>query len=105
LRYVAAWGKWRIWTGTHWHPDETLRAFDLARKVCRSTGAKIIDPSSAKLARAVASANTVAAVERLARVDRRHAAAVDIWDADPWLLNTPGGIVDLRTGETLPHAA
>ena len=22
---------------------------------------------------------------------------------DPWLLNTPGGIVDLRTGTILPH--
>ncbi len=28
---------------------------------------------------------------------------VDQWDCDPWLLNTPGGIVDLRTGATLPH--
>ena len=35
--------------------------------------------------------------------DRRHAATVDIWDADPWLLNTPGGIVDLHTGKMLPH--
>ena len=30
--------------------------------------------------------------------DRRHAATVDQWDTDPWLLNTPDGTVDLRTG-------
>jgi putative DNA primase/helicase len=45
----------------------------------------------------------VAAVERLARADRRLAAIVDQWDANPWLLNTSGGVVDLRTGQTRPH--
>src|ERR1019366_7206444 len=31
--------------------------------------------------------------------DQRTAAVVGQWDADPWLLNTPGGAIDLRTGE------
>ncbi len=53
--------------------------------------------------RKIASAGTVAAIEKLARSDRRHATTVDIWDLDPWLLNTPGGIVDLRTGKMLTH--
>lgn len=35
--------------------------------------------------------------------DRRHAATADEWDADLWRLNTPGGVVDLRTGEIRPH--
>ena len=39
------------------------------------------------------------AVETLARSDRRIASTVEQWDADPWLLNTPGGIIDLRTGD------
>jgi hypothetical protein len=47
-------------------------------------------------------AKTVTAVEMLARSDRRVAATVDQWDADPWAFNTPGGIVDLRTGKTGP---
>ena len=51
----------------------------------------------------IATAQTVAAIERLARADRRHAATVEQWDADPWLLNTPGGAVDLRTGDLLRH--
>jgi len=58
-----------------------------------------------KIAVAIASAKTVAAVERLARADRRLAATTDQWDADPWLLNTPAGIVDLRSGELGPHRA
>ena len=39
----------------------------------------------------------------LARADRRLAATVDQWDADPWLLNTPDGVVDLKTGGCRPH--
>jgi hypothetical protein len=35
------------------------------------------------------SAKTVAAVERLAKADRRLAATVSQWDADLWQLNTP----------------
>ncbi|MBZ0089300.1 MAG: DUF6362 family protein, partial [Thermoanaerobaculia bacterium] len=46
---------------------------------------------------------TVAAIERMARADRAHAAPSDRWDRDPWLLNTPGGIVDLRTGRLGDH--
>jgi putative DNA primase/helicase len=51
----------------------------------------------------IAAAQTVTAIERLARADRRHAATVEQWDADLWLLNTPEGTVDLRTGELREH--
>jgi putative DNA primase/helicase len=95
LRYVAAWGKWLSWTGTHWQFDETLYAFDLARAVCREAAS---DCNKPKIASVIASAKTVAAVERLAKSDRRMAATVNQWDADPWLLNTPDGVIDLRTG-------
>jgi putative DNA primase/helicase len=58
-----------------------------------------------KHAAAIASAKTVAAVERLARADRRLAAMIDQFDADPWLLNTPDGVLDLRTAKLRPHRA
>jgi putative DNA primase/helicase len=44
----------------------------------------------------------VAGVERHARADRRIAADVDMWDANPDILCTPGGVVDLKTGELRP---
>src|SRR5262249_15248932 len=47
----------------------------------------------------LSSAKTVGAVHRLAQADQRTAAVVDQWDVDPWLLNTPDGVIDLRTGE------
>lgn len=100
LRFVAAWGKWLNWVGTHWRLDDTLLAFDLARAVCREAAAEC---NKEKIAAVLASAKTVAAVERLAKADRRLAATVDQWDTDPWLLNTPGGVIDLKTGRSSPH--
>ena len=47
----------------------------------------------------------MAAVERLAQADPRLATTVDVWDADPWLLNTPDGVVDLRTGKLRAHSS
>src|SRR5262249_8363987 len=51
----------------------------------------------------LSSAAAVTATVSLARADRAHAATTDIWDADPWTLNTPGGTLDLRTGKLRPH--
>ena len=96
LRYVAGWGRWMQWTGSVWKADNTLHAFDLSRAVCRTAS---IECNDHKIAASVASAKTVAAVERLAKADRRHAATVDQWDGDEWLLNTPRGTVDLKTGK------
>jgi putative DNA primase/helicase len=100
LRFVAAWNKWLIWEGTHWRFEETLRAWDFARRVCREAATQC---NKGKMASAIASAKTVYAIERLAHSDRWLAATVDQWDADPWLLNTPDGAIDLRTGQTRPH--
>lgn len=99
LRYVAAWGTWLEWDGARWKRDETLRAIDLVRHICRRACENCGDE---KISRTIARARTVAAVERLARADRRLAAAVEQWDADPWLLNTPAGTIDLRTGRLRP---
>jgi putative DNA primase/helicase len=100
LRYVAAWGRWLTWTGAHWEFENTLRVFDLARKICRAAAARCNKPS---ISSALAKAITVAVVEMLSRSDRRIAAKIDQWDINQWLLNTPGGIVDLKTGQARPH--
>jgi putative DNA primase/helicase len=100
LRYVADWGRWLRWDGKRWQLDRSLAVFDSVRTRLRATAARCNIP---KIARALTSAKTVAAVERLARSDRRLAATVDQWDADPWLLNTPDGVVDLRTGRLRAH--
>jgi putative DNA primase/helicase len=99
LRYTAAFGRWSVWDGTVWRPDSTCYVFDLARRVCRTESSSC---QNGRIAPRIASAVTISAVERLARADRRHAATIEQWDAEPWLLNTPGGVVDLRNGELRP---
>ena len=96
LRYVYSWGMWLHWTGCRWERDTTLLAFDMVREFCRAlakrTGAKKF-----------ASAKGVGAVVQLARSDRRLAATTSQWDANPWALNTPGSVIDLKTGALRPH--
>ena len=41
--------------------------------------------------------------ERLARTDLRVVATAEQWDADPWVLNTRSGTVELRTGALRAH--
>jgi putative DNA primase/helicase len=99
LRFVNTWSKWMQYNGARWHYDDTLRAFDLVRHTCRAVAK---DCANTKFKVAIASAKTVAAVERLAKADPRLAATAEQWDTDPWVLNTPAGLVDLRTGDLRP---
>jgi putative DNA primase/helicase len=107
MLYVAGWGKWMLWNGSRWEADETLEATGRSRVICREHGnAALVRPDLASKARGIAtgltSLRTIGNVERLARSDRRHAATSSQWDVDPWALNTPGGVVNLRTGELRP---
>jgi putative DNA primase/helicase len=98
LRYVASLDTWYCWDGQRWCEDNTNRVPHLARMACRRAAA------NHKRGESIASARTAAAVERLARTDPQLAARIEQFDADPWLLNTPGGVVDLKTGLLRPAA-
>ncbi len=106
LLYVPAWSAWLRWDGCRWAKDDTLRVFDLVREMCRieALAAEAEEGKVGKaIAKAITSASTVAATERLARSDQRHTRRSDDFDADPWMLNTPVGVVDLQTGTTRMH--
>jgi putative DNA primase/helicase len=96
-RYVAKWTQWLNWDGCRWVEDSKLGVFTQARRVCRGTAA--IAAGTPGFLRGIDSAKTIAAAERLARSDHRVATEAEFtWDQDLFLLNTPGGIVDLRNG-------
>src|SRR5262249_48664693 len=101
LRFVAKWGQWLRYDGKRWKEEETLLAFSLVRDLCR----ELTRESNSKQgeAKSVLSSKTVNGVEKIARADRRIAAITDQWDSAPWLLNTPAGMVDLKTGALGPH--
>jgi hypothetical protein len=88
LRYVATWGKWLAWTGSLWQIENTLAAFDMARKICREAAAQC---NKASTANAIAKGKTVSAVEIIARSDRRVALTSTQLDNEDEILNTPAG--------------
>ena len=108
LRYVATQGKWYCYDGKRWHIDNKREHLENAWRLCRDVAQKCLDSGQdrlVRLARTIDSIKTVKATLELASADPELAATVDQWDADPWALNTPGGVVDLRTGEMRPQRA
>ncbi len=99
LRYVARWGRWFKWDGCCWREDETIHVFDLVRAHNRKIAATCNEGG-----KGLVRATTVASIERMAKSDRRHALTTRVWDVDEWLLNTPAGTFDLRTGGVRPHS-
>lgn len=100
LRYVHEWGCWLRWDGSRWTEERTLAVFDLTRAMLRELSAST---SNTRLIMKLESSATVAAVVTLARADRRHARVTEDFDQNPWLLNTPEGQVELKTGELRAH--
>jgi putative DNA primase/helicase len=96
LRFCHSTGKWFVWSGKYWRKDETKLAFSWARQTCRNMARenKVIEKDKTTLARAM----FAGAIERFAQADPALAVTASIWDADPFLLGTPNGTVDLRTG-------
>jgi putative DNA primase/helicase len=95
LRYCHSTGAWYRWNGVYWAQDRTAVAFQWARELARQLG-----QDQEKKSRYITSKVSFASgVERFAKSDQRIAVTIEYWDSDRWLLGTPGGTVDLRTGE------
>lgn len=101
-KYCAAWGQWFRWNDRRWIVDQILAFHYLVRQVCH-TASTCADVKDQGVRARIASAATISNVERMTRADPIHATPIENWDADPMLLNTTGGIVDLNTGELVPH--
>jgi putative DNA primase/helicase len=104
LKFCKPWAGWMVWDDNHWRKDDTAISLHYSRQVCKRASSEILDrPALAgkalKIAESISSRRTIANVEAIARTDRRHVISPAKFDSDPWLLNTPDGIVDLRTGE------
>ncbi len=108
--WCETWGKWLIWKGSRWVHDDTLMVRELVTQTCKQAAYELagrMDITEAKKSSRsdkLTSYRGIVSIESLARGDRRIASHPDDWDADLWALNTPGGVVDLRTGKITPHS-
>jgi len=107
VRFIGDLNEWFIYDGTCWRRDRRRQIFDWSREVCRVGGAAALgNKRTEQFARALTSAKARYAVTSLASDDQRISMLSSEFDADPLLLGTPGGVVDLRTGilrESLPE--
>ena len=109
IRYCLERG-WFVWNGSVWEQDAGPLVPALAAETARSTLRTAADLADEERRRALVkhalkfeTAQRITAAATLARgFPDVQVKAADL-DADPWLLNTPSGLVDLRTGELRPH--
>lgn len=109
VRHVAG-RSWYAFDGAHWKPDadgESMRrAKELTDEMLAAAEA-IADSAERKKATQWAlrtqSRGGLAAIVDVASTERPIAATLGDFDADPWLLNTPSGAIDLRSGEPRPN--
>lgn len=101
LRYDHDVGKWFTWSGKRWKLERTKLAFNWARDLAR----ELVQDAPDKVRFISSKTSFAAGVERFAQADRAFAVTSEIWDRDPYLLGTPDGTIDLRTGKMRPPAA
>jgi len=94
LRYCHTRKAWFEWDGSRWKQEKTGLAFHFARVLIREHNRQ-----QKKECKTIAGVRTAGAVEKYATTDRHMAVTEELWNTDPWLLATPEGTIDLRTGK------
>lgn len=117
-KYVSGLGSWVLFgEDTGWMIDDRGAASYKVRNFLRDAVDHLIDEARTqeqagdekavgrviRRGEAILGRNAIIAVEALARENPGSAAKIDDFDVDLMLLGTPGGIVDLKTGELRPH--
>lgn len=116
LRFVPEWERWIVFEDGRW---KSRNDGGLVRLSCvlacevMSKSADIKGTSEdvraelkrlAAISGSFASAAKVTSMATFARADPRVIIRPEDLDADPWLVGTPDGVIDLRTGTMHPHS-
>jgi putative DNA primase/helicase len=102
LRRVADMRKWFEWDGQRWAIDHDGRG---VREAARELARALPDGAAEerKFRRMSMSAIGISSCTRVAESDPRISILADTLDAHPELINTPSGVVNLRTGQIAKH--
>jgi putative DNA primase/helicase len=110
LRYCPPFGRWLIWDGTRWKPDETREIVRRMKAALKSiyveaeqTSHKREREELDRWAKVSEGQGKIQAAISLAESEREIIVMPDALDCDPWLFNCANGTVDLRTGELRAH--
>lgn len=90
---------WLVAENGRWVPDDNLTLHREAKRLCKEVADSLENQNRAAR---IASNSTVNALVSLLRSEPEIVTPVSAWDHDPMVLNTPGGAIDLRTGQAVP---
>lgn len=99
LRYVTDQARWYVWMGNHWQEQHDTKG-GAAREYVKRIGRAMPDDKgwAAHKRRTLSAKGTTDALIQAA-TDPRITITKNDLDNQPWELNTPAGILDLRTGQ------
>jgi P4 family phage/plasmid primase-like protien len=108
FHFVTETGQWIIWNGFRWIPDKDGFMTRLHLAVMGETARQGLAMSARKegdtlvrhAMRSRDSNKTTSALVMLRSVAGVTVSATEL-DADPWMLGTPNGLIDLRTGKAI----
>jgi P4 family phage/plasmid primase-like protien len=110
IRYCFHTKKWYVWTGRRWAADDKGIIFKKAKRVVQSIlaeAAEIQDPEVRKAfirhERVSESDSRIKAMVSLTQSEGEIPVRLKDFDANPNLLNTVGGTIDLFTGKLATH--
>ena len=106
VRHVAESGQWLLWNGRRWTPDNdgaTIRLFIATMRTLAAQAIQLDDQNAARAKSAYAlkctNLDKVRSGLEMAKAIRGITVSVNDLDRNPWLVGTPDGLVDLRTGK------
>lgn len=110
--------EWMVWDGQKWlidaEPEVSMIVMQYADNLYGQARVAMMEasdkPAVAEAKRLMKQAERIrtargreSLMKQLSRIDSVCSVRAEAYDADPWILNTPDGIVDLRTGQLTEH--
>lgn len=102
LRFDSVEQGWFSWAGSHWERDRLNAALSLAADFTEMKSVQFERKGDMAAAREFGRLPTAKAILTIAGAKAGLASDANAWDARPFLLATPGGTVDLKTGALRP---
>jgi putative DNA primase/helicase len=109
VRFDHGRGRWLIWKGHRWQPDEDGQVERIWLQVLAERYRQALAADDHERQRLVSEVQTAGATNaavtaglELASIMEPIATRADAWDPDPYLLGCENGVIDLRTGDLRP---
>jgi P4 family phage/plasmid primase-like protien len=108
IRYSKVFGKWYIWDGKRWNEDRTDQMKQLAKDTVRNIYKEAYEEEDADkrklLSEHAKRSESRARIEAMISLAESEVPVLpEEMDRDIWLFNCQNGVIDLKTGDLLPH--